>query len=128
MNKFIPVKLEFLVKDEFFNTDLYLKIGSEFIKYVHKNEDNKDQLLTLLNKNCKEVFLDPNAATEYMIFKRQLLSKELTKDKNTSECLSQFKNNYQLLKDFFVGVSQDQAKTEYIQELGRQASQILEKN
>lgn len=126
--KLFPVKLAFLIKDEFFNADIYLKIGQEFVKYVNKDEDNKNQLINLSTKACSDVYLDPKSAAEYMKFKKDILSKELFKETSNNDCLKQFHNNYDLLKDFFVGAGLDEEKAQYIKELGKQSIRVLEKN
>jgi hypothetical protein len=124
----VPVKLEFLIKDAFFNSDIFLKIGKDYIKYVNKNEDNRSQILSLRNRNCQEVYLNNEGLSEYIELKKSLLANELNKETTVGECLNQFHNNYDLLRDFFIGICEDKVKVEYVQELGKQSIRMLEKD
>lgn len=125
---YYPVKLEFLIKDKFFNSDIYLKLGEDYIFYLKEGEDNQKELEKLRDKQCVQVFLNKKGLKEYLELKKNILKKELSKESTPTECLNQFTDNYALLKDFYVGVVDDEFKAAYMQELGSQSLKILESN
>lgn len=126
--KYFPVKLDFFLNDQFSQCDVYLKIGANYVHYIEASSFSREQLLTLQQRSCEQVFLDEEGMKKYVVFKKNLLAEELKKHEPTGKCLDQFINNHKLLTEFYMGVCGDKEKAEYIQNLGQQGLKIISRH
>lgn len=123
--KFFPVKIDFLLNDHYTESDVYVKIGADFIHYLKEGDYNREELKKLKKKDCLNVYLDEATLQNYIKYKKEILERELLNKFDTAKCLTQFLNNYSLLKEFYTSVCLDEVKAEFIQGVARQSIQII---
>jgi hypothetical protein len=126
-SKFFAIKLDFLINDNFADANFYIKIGSDYKLFLTEGESNLDRLIKLRERDCLDIYVDKCTLIKYMKFKEEILKTELSGIKDNQKCLEQFKNNCELLKDFFTGVTSDVDKVNFIQGIGKQSIQIIER-
>ena len=68
INRYFPVKLDFLINDNYIECDIFLKINSEYVHYLRKDEYNSNTLKKLSTKDCKIVYLNTEGVQGYMSF------------------------------------------------------------